>query len=51
VRRLHDHGYSGWWYLAQLIPAVGGIISLIMFIGFMMRGTVGGNKFGPDPLG
>lgn len=50
VRRLHDLGYSGWWYLAQLIPVVGGIISIIMFVGFMMRGNVGTNRFGPDPL-
>jgi uncharacterized membrane protein YhaH (DUF805 family) len=50
VRRLHDLGYSGWWYLAQLIPVVGGIISIIMFIGFLMRGNVGTNRFGPDPL-
>ena len=50
VRRLHDLGYSGLWYLAQLIPVVGGIISIIMLIGFMKRGNIGDNKFGPDPL-
>ena len=50
VRRLHDLGYSGWWYLAQVIPVVGSVISIAMFIGFLMRGNVGGNKYGPDPL-
>ena len=50
VRRLHDLGWSGWWYLAQFIPVVGGIVALVMFIGFMMRGNVGPNRFGPDPL-
>lgn len=50
VRRLHDLGYSGWWYLAQLIPIVGGIIGIVMLIGFMMRGNIGSNRFGPDPL-
>jgi uncharacterized membrane protein YhaH (DUF805 family) len=51
VRRLHDLGWSGWWYLAQLIPVVGGVVALVMFVGFLMRGTVGSNKYGPDPLG
>jgi uncharacterized membrane protein YhaH (DUF805 family) len=50
VRRLHDLDWSGWWYLAQLIPLVGGFIALAMLIGFMMRGTIGPNRFGPDPL-
>jgi uncharacterized membrane protein YhaH (DUF805 family) len=46
VRRLHDLGWSGWWFLAQVIP----FVSLIMLIGFMMRGNDGPNKYGPDPL-
>ena len=50
VRRLHDLGWSGWWFLAQLIPFVGGFIGLAMIIGFMMRGNDGPNKYGPDPL-
>lgn len=51
VRRLHDLGWSGWWYLAQFIPFLGGLVALVMFIGFLMRGNVGSNKYGPDPLG
>ena len=31
VRRLHDIGKSGWWYLLMLVPLVGGIILLIWF--------------------
>ncbi len=46
VRRLHDLGWSGWWYLGQLIP----FGSIVMIIAFMMRGNVGPNKYGPDPL-
>lgn len=50
VRRLHDLGWSGWWYLAQLIPIVGGLASLAMFIGFMLPGVEGENKYGESPL-
>jgi uncharacterized membrane protein YhaH (DUF805 family) len=47
VRRLHDTDKSGWWLLLGLIPVVGAIV-LIVF--FCQRGTVGPNRFGPDPL-
>ena len=50
VRRLHDLGWSGWWYLTILIPIVGGLAALAMLIAFMMRGNDGPNKYGPDPL-
>ena len=48
VRRLHDLGRSGWWYLIGLVPVVGGAVLLIWFC---LRGTEGDNRFGPDPLG
>ena|SRR6185312_7840744 len=47
VRRLHDTNSSGWWYLITLVPYVGG---LILFAWFCIKGTVGDNRFGPDPL-
>lgn len=47
VRRLHDIDKSGWWYLINLIPLIGGIV-LIVFLA--SKGTVGDNKFGSDPL-
>ena len=47
VRRLHDKNLSGWWFLLALIPFFGGIALLIIFC---MRGTVGENRFGDDPL-
>lgn len=31
IRRLHDIGKSGWWYLLNLIPLVGWIILLIFY--------------------
>lgn len=48
VRRLHDVGRSGWWWLLALIPVIGWII---LFYWSVRRGDVGGNSFGPDPAG
>lgn len=46
VRRLHDRDMSGWWMLLMLVP----LINLILLILFLLRGTTGQNRFGPDPL-
>lgn len=46
VRRLHDRDMSGWWYLLILIPVLGALVLLILFV---QRGTVGPNRFGRDP--
>lgn len=46
ARRLHDTDRSGWW--ALLIFTVIGYIVLIYWA--CLRGTVGANRFGPDPL-
>ena len=45
VRRLHDTGKSGWYYLIGLIPLVGAIL-LIFFI---MDSQPGSNQWGPNP--
>ncbi|MCY4642540.1 MAG: DUF805 domain-containing protein [Gammaproteobacteria bacterium] len=45
VRRLHDRNVSGWWMLLNLVPIVGIIPTLILFI---LPGTKGANRFGPD---
>jgi uncharacterized membrane protein YhaH (DUF805 family) len=47
VRRLHDTGRSGWWYLLILIPLVGGIVLLVFWL---QRGTQGRNRYGDDPV-
>lgn len=47
VRRLHDTDRSGFWLLLIFFPLIGSIILLIFFI---MSGTRGSNRFGPDPI-
>lgn len=46
VRRLHDVGKSGWFYLIALIPFVGAIW---LFVLFCTSGKPGTNKWGPNP--
>ena len=46
VRRLHDVGKSGWMLLVGLIPIIGGIWLLILWI---MDGDSGENKYGINP--
>ncbi len=46
VRRFHDQGKSGWFYLLGLIPYAGGLILLIFMC---LPGTEGDNPYGPDP--
>ena len=45
IRRLHDVGKSGWWYLFILIPLVGGIILLVQFC----KDSTEDNQWGPNP--
>lgn len=46
VRRLHDIDKSGWFILVSLIPAIGGIILLVLVC---LDGTPGDNQYGPSP--
>ncbi|WP_051433383.1 DUF805 domain-containing protein [Promicromonospora kroppenstedtii] len=46
VRRLHDTGKSGWFYLLCLVPFVGGIVIIVLLA---LPGESGPNRFGPDP--
>ena len=47
ARRLHDIDRAGWWLLLAFIPLLGLIILLYFFA---TKGTLGPNRFGPDPL-
>ena len=48
VKRLHDRDKSGWWMLLALVPVIGWIWFFVEL--GCLRGTVGANRFGPDPL-
>lgn len=47
VRRLHDRDMSGWFYLINFVPYVGG---LILFIFMVLPGNEGENSYGENPL-
>ena len=48
VRRMHDIGKSGWWWLIAFIPLIG-IIVLIVFC--CLDSQPGENQYGPNPKG
>ena len=45
VRRLHDTGRSGWWYLISFVPFGGFALLVFMFF----DSESGSNQWGPDP--
>jgi uncharacterized membrane protein YhaH (DUF805 family) len=46
IRRLHDSGRSGWWFLISLVPFVGGIILLVFLV---LDSQPDSNQWGPNP--
>ena len=46
VRRLHDIGKSGWYYLIAFIPLIGFIVLIIWFC---QNSQIGENKWGANP--
>ena len=55
VRRFHDQNLSGGWVvlfdLARMIPFAGPCLMCIELFYYSRPGTVGPNRFGPDPRG
>ena len=49
VRRLHDVGYSGWWYLLLLIPLANLLFAIAFLILFVSEGNGHENQYGPVP--
>ncbi len=46
ARRLHDTGRSGWWQLIVLVPFVGWIVLLVIFV---LETQQGDNAYGAQP--
>jgi len=45
--RPHDNNRSGWWQLIIFSSIIGGVQLLLLMC---IKGTLGENKFGDDPL-
>lgn len=45
VRRLHDAGHSGWYYLISMIPLIGVILLLVA----LCTDSVADNQYGVNP--
>lgn len=48
VRRLHDTGRSGWWFLIFLVPVIGAIVLLVFMV---LDSKPGQNQYGENPKG
>ena len=48
IRRLHDIGKSGWWYLIGFVPVVGFILLIVWFC---RDSEAGPNRYGQNPKG
>ena len=48
IRRLHDTNRSGWWILIGLIPIIGFIILIVLFV---IDSDQGENQYGSNPKG
>ena len=47
IRRVHDFDVTGWIVLLGLIPYINSIVGLVFLL---VPGTMGPNKYGPDPI-
>jgi len=51
IKRLHDNNKSGWFLLWTLVPILGQLFALYIFItNWFFRGTIGYNHYGKDPV-
>ncbi|TAL82180.1 MAG: DUF805 domain-containing protein [Beijerinckiaceae bacterium] len=48
IKRFHDRDKSGWWLLILFVPILGAIWYFVE--AGCLPGTIGPNRFGPDPL-
>lgn len=46
VRRLHDTNRTAWWLLLGIVPLIGSLVLLVLFVS---DGNPGVNEYGPNP--
>jgi uncharacterized membrane protein YhaH (DUF805 family) len=46
VRRLHDTGRSGWWFLIVVVPLIGAVVLLVFALQDSEQGS---NDYGANP--
>jgi uncharacterized membrane protein YhaH (DUF805 family) len=46
IRRLHDIGKTGWWYLIVVVPLLGALVVLYFFV---QPSQPGSNQYGSSP--
>ena len=51
IRRLHDTGRSGWWFLLGVIPVVNLIGIFVLLFFYVQDSQPGENEYGPNPKG
>jgi uncharacterized membrane protein YhaH (DUF805 family) len=51
LRRLHDIGKSGWWFLLGVIPIVNFIGIFVLLYFYIQDSQPGENEYGPNPKG
>ena len=47
VRRLHDTGRSGWWFLLNFVP----IANIVLLVFLLCDSQPGANQYGENPKG
>ena len=45
IRRLHDTGRAGWWWLLGLVP----LLQIVLIVLYALPSTPGENTYGPQP--
>ena len=46
IRRLHDTGRTGWWFLIAFVPIIGAIVLLVFMV---FDSTPGDNQYSQNP--
>lgn len=47
IRRLHDSGKSGWWFMLNFVPYIGFLFFVVLMC---LDSEAGTNEYGPNPF-